>query len=217
MITPYLSHLVAATGVQLFSVEYRLAPAHQHPVPVEDGYAALRWVSHNASKFNIDAARIAVMGDSAGGGLAAGVALLARDRSLQPPLAKQILIYPMLDDRSERDLSSVSQYVIWHNDDNKTAWKALLGDKYGMDEVPPYAAPSRVEDIHGLPPTYMDVGSLDLFLEADLVYLTRLAAANIDTELHVYPGLPHAFEALVPGVSVSLRAFENRKRAILEL
>jgi acetyl esterase/lipase len=125
IITPYLSYLVAATGVQLFSVDYRLAPAHQHPVPVEDGYTALTWVSQNASKFTIDPSRIAVMGDSAGGGLAAGVALLARDRSLQPPLAKQILIYPMLDDRSERDLDSVSQYVIWHNDDNKTAWNAL--------------------------------------------------------------------------------------------
>jgi len=83
--------------------------------------------------------------------------------------------------------------------------------------VPAYAAPGQVEDVHSLPPTYMDVGSLDLFLEADLVYLTRLAAANIDTELHVYPGLPHAFKALVPGVPASLRAFENRKRAILEL
>jgi acetyl esterase/lipase len=217
MITPYLSYLVAATSVQLFSVEYRLAPAHQHPVPVEDGYAALTWVSQNASKFNIDPSRIAVMGDSAGGGLAAGVALLARDRGLQPPLAKQILIYPMLDDRSDRDLSSVSQYVIWHSDDNKTAWKALLGDKYGTNQVSVYAAPGRVEDVHGLPSTYMDVGSLDLFLEADLVYLTRLAAANIDTELHVYPGLPHAFDAFTPGVSASLRAFENRKRAILEL
>jgi acetyl esterase/lipase len=216
MINPYLSCLVAATGVQLFSVNYRLAPAHQHPVPVEDGYTALTWVSQNVSKFNIDPSRIAVMGDSARGGLAAGVSLLARDRSLQPPLAKQILIYPMLDDRSERDLDSVSQYVIWHNDDNKMAWNALLGDKYGTNEVPAYAAPGRVKDVHGLPPTYMDVGSLDLFLEEDLVYLTRLAAANIDTELHMYPGLPHAFEALVPGVSASLRAFENRKRAILE-
>lgn len=217
MITPYLSYLVAATGVQLFSVDYRLAPAHQHPVPVEDCYTALTWVSKNASTFNIDPTRIAVMGDSAGGGLAAGVALLARDRSLQPPLAKQFLIYPMIDDRSERDLSSISRYTIWHNDDNKTAWKALLGDKYGTNEVSVYAAPSRVENVHGLPPTYMDVGSLDLFLEADLLYLSRLGAANIDTELHVYPGLPHAFEALVPGASASLRAFENRKRAILDL
>lgn len=217
MITGYLSQLVAATGVQLFSVEYRLAPKHQHPVPVEDNYAALTWVSQNASRFNINPSRIAVMGDSAGGGLAAGVALLARDRGLQPPLAKQILIYPMLDDRSDRDLSSVSKYAIWHGDDNRTAWKALLGDKYGTNEVPAYAAPARVEDVHGLPSTYMDVGSLDLFLEEDLVYLTRLAAANIDTELHVYSGLPHVFEVFAPGVSASLRAFENRKRAILDL
>ncbi|KAJ4982661.1 Carboxylesterase NlhH 1 [Stagonosporopsis vannaccii] len=217
MITPYLSFLVAATGVQLFSVDYRLVPAHQHPTPAEDGYAALEWVSQNATTFNIDPARIAVMGDSAGGGLAACVALLARDRNLQPPLAKQILIYPMLDDRSERDLSSVSQYVICHNDDNKTAWKALLGDKYGTDQVSPYAAPSRVDNVQGLPSTYMDIGSLDLFLEAGLHYVSRLAAANINTELHVYPGIPHAWEAMVPGVPVSFRAFENRKRAILEL
>jgi acetyl esterase/lipase len=123
----------------------------------------------------------------------------------------------MLDDRSERDLSSVSQYVIWHNDDNKTAWRALLGDKYGTDEVSPYAAPSWVDDVQGLPSTYMDIGSLDLFLEAGLLYVGRLAAANINTEMHVYLGIPHAWEAMVPGVPVSLRAFENRKRAILEL
>lgn len=217
MVTPTLSHLVAATGVQLFSVDYRLAPVHQHPVPVEDGYAALTWVLQNANKFNIDPSRIAVMGESSGGGLAAGTALLARDRGLTPPLAKQILVYPMLDDRYDRDLSSISQYVIWDSDDNKTGWKALLGEKFGTNEVPVYAAPGRVENVHGLPSTYMDLGSLDLFLEADLIYLTRLAAADIETELHVYPGLPHAFEALGPGVSATLRAFENRKRAILSL
>jgi acetyl esterase/lipase len=212
-----LSHLVAATGVQSFSVEYRLTPAHQHPVQVEDGYAALTWVQQNAQKFNIEPSRIAVMGESAGGGLAAGLALLARDRGLTPPLAKQILVYPMLYDRYDRDLSSISKYVIWNSDDNKTGWKALLGEKYGSNEVPVYAAPGRVESVRGLPSTYMDIGSLDLFLEADLIYLNRLAAAEIETELHVYPGLPHVFELLGPAVSATIRAFENRKRAIQSL
>ncbi|KAJ4991815.1 hypothetical protein SVAN01_02665 [Stagonosporopsis vannaccii] len=217
MVSSSLSHLVAATGVQLFSVDYRLTPVHQHPIPVEDGYAALQWVLQNAEKFNIDTSRIAVMGESSGGGLAAGLALLARDRGLSPPLAKQILVYPMIDDRYDRDLSSISQYVIWDSNDNKTGWKALLGETYGTNEVPIYAAPGRVKDVRGLPSTYMDVGSLDLFLEADLTFLTRLAAADIETELHVYPGLPHAFEALGPGVSATARAFENRKLAILSL
>ncbi|KAH6629740.1 Alpha/Beta hydrolase protein [Boeremia exigua] len=178
MITPSLSHLVAATAVQIFSVDYRLTPAHQHPVPVEDGFAALLWLLENATKFNIDPARIALMGESSGGGLAASLALLARDRNLSPPLAKQILVYPMIDDRFDRDLSSISQYVIWDSDDNKTGWKALLGEKFGTEAVSVYAAPGRAEDVRGLPSTYMDIGSLDFFLEADLTYLTRLAAAE---------------------------------------
>lgn len=210
-----ISHLVAATGVQVFSVEYRLAPAHQNPIPVEDCYAALKWVLENAKEFDIDVSRVAVMGESAGGGLAAGTALLARDRQLMPPLAKQILIYPMLDDRSAKDLSDVSQYVLWDNDDNKTGWKALLGDRFGTDEISIYAAPGRAQGVQGLPSTYMDIGALDVFVEADLTYMTKLAAANVDIEMHVYPGVPHIFEVLAPSVSTTLKAFENRKRAIL--
>lgn len=207
--------LVTGSGVQVFAIDYRVAPEAPFPVPIEDCYTGLQWLHEHVKDFNIDPARIAVMGDSAGGGLAAGVAVLARDRALSPPLAKQILIYPMLDDHNTEPLPSIEPFATWNNSDNITGWSAYVGNKAGKDGVSPYAAPARVETTKGLPPTYIDVGELDIFRDENVTYASRLLAADISTELHVYPGVPHAFEAVAPGISVSMRAVQNRIRAIL--
>ncbi len=204
-------------SVPVFSVEYRLAPEYKDTTLVDDCYAALVWLSSNAVRFNIDPARIAVMGESAGGGIAAGVALMARDKNLQPPLAKQILIYPMLDDRNLVANEALEPLAFWKNDDNITGWTALLGDKAGKpdsDEVSIYAAPARAKSLAGLPPTYIDVGGLDIFRDEDLAYAARLAAENISTEFHLYPDVPHAFDLIAPEASVTKRASANRFAAM---
>ncbi|KAF9883580.1 hypothetical protein FE257_003179 [Aspergillus nanangensis] len=212
-----LSLQVQQTGVQVFSVDYRLAPEKPHPTPVEDCYAGLTWVHQHAEELAVDRSRMATMGESAGGGLAAGVALMARDRGLSPPLAKQILIYPMLDDRNTVPIPSLEPLALWRNDDNITGWTALLGKDIGTDNASPYAAPARATSVDGLPPTYLDVGELDIFRDEDIAYVGRIAAANISVELHVYPSLPHAFEVYAPNTKATQRAVADRHRAISTL
>jgi acetyl esterase/lipase len=207
---------VADTGVPLFAPEYRLAPEYPDPAPVEDCYAALVWLAGKAAEFGIDPGRIAVAGDSAGGGLAAGVALLARDRS-GPKLAKQILIYPMLDDRTTTPDEQIAPFAVWTYDDNVTGWGALLGDKAGGDDVSIYAAPARAESLADLPPTFIDVGDLDVFRDEDIVYARRLSAAGVPVEFHLYPGCPHGFEGFARNSGVAQRAIAQRLRAVSTL
>ncbi len=204
---------VAASGVPMLMVDYRVAPEHPDPIPVEDCYAALCWLAENAAGLGVDPARLAVAGDSAGGGLAAGVSLLARDRG-GPALALQLLIYPMLDDRTTIPHAQLPpELLTWNYNDNITGWRALLGDGAG-DEVSVYAAPARAQELTGLPPTYLDVGDLDIFRDEDIAYAARLSAAGVPTELHVYPGCPHAFEALAPTAGVSQRVIADRVRRL---
>ncbi|KIM93626.1 hypothetical protein OIDMADRAFT_46068 [Oidiodendron maius Zn] len=210
-----LKQYVSRTGVQIFSVEYRLAPENAHPTPGEDCYAAFVWLQEHAKEFKIDPSRIGILGESGGGGIAAGVAVMARDRNLSPKLAKQILVYPMLDDRNTKPLELVEPFTVWKIVDNITGWSALLGDMAGKDGVSPYAAPARVENTEGLPPTYIDVGELDIFRDEDIKYAGRIAAANISTEFHLYPGLPHCFDLLAPDIPAAKQAFENRAKAML--
>jgi acetyl esterase/lipase len=207
---------VAASGVPMLVVDYRIAPEHPHPVPVEDCYAALRWLADNAAALGVDPARIGVMGDSAGGGLAAGVSLLARDRS-GPPIAQQLLVYPMLDDRTHTPDPQLVPFLTWTYDDNVTGWAALLGDSAGTDAASPYAAPARASDLTGLPATYIDIGDLDIFRAEDITYARRLSDAGVPTELHLHPGCPHAFEALARGADVSQRAIGDRVRRLRTL
>ena len=189
-----LAPIVAATGCPVVSVSYRLAPETAHPGPVEDCYAALTWLHGNAAVLNVDPARIGIMGESAGGGLAAALSLLARDRG-EYPIAFQQLIYPMIDDRTcTRDGHGCTGEFIWTPHNNRFGWSSLLGHEPGGDGVSPYAAAARAEDLSGLPPTYISVGALDLFLEEDLEFARRLLAAGVPTELHVYPGAFHGFE-----------------------
>jgi acetyl esterase/lipase len=216
MYDPLIRSFVAECGVPALAVEYRLAPEHPHPVPVEDCFAALVWLADHAAELGIDAARIAVMGDSAGGGLAAGVALLARDRG-GPALARQILIYPMLDDRNTVPDESLVPFLTWTYDDNVTGWGALLGGDAGGDEVPVSAAPARAQDVSGLPPTYVDVGDLDIFCNEDVEYARRIAATGTPVELHVHPGVPHGFETFAPGTDVARRTRADRMRVLRSL
>jgi acetyl esterase/lipase len=207
---------VTASGVPMLVVDYRVAPEHPHPTPVEDCYGALVWLTEHAADLGVDPARLAVMGDSAGGGLAAGVCLMARDRG-GPAVSQQVLIYPMLDDRPSTPDPQVQPFLTWTYDDNVTGWGALLGENAGGDRVSPYAAPARADDLTGLPDTYIDVGDLDVFRNEDIVYARRLADAGVPTELHVYPGCPHAFEALAREAAVSRRAISDRVRRLRAL
>jgi acetyl esterase/lipase len=152
---PMLRFLASESEVAVLAPDYRLAPEHPHPTPVEDCYAALRWAAQSAAELGVDPARIAVAGDSAGGGLAAAVALIARDRG-GPMLARQVLIYPMLDDRNTVAPELIPEPLIWSYDDNLTGWSALLGDRAGSDDVSPYAAPARATILAGLPHAVAD-------------------------------------------------------------
>ncbi|MGV9848290.1 alpha/beta hydrolase [Streptomyces sp. NPDC003442] len=201
------------SGVALLSVGYRLAPEHPHPVPVEDCYAALRWAVANAAGLGIDPARIAIMGDSAGGGLAAAVALLSRDRR-GPALAAQILIYPMLDDRTVVAQPDLADTATWSAADNLTGWRCLLGDAAGGPDTPAYAAPARADNLGALPPAYIETGQLDLFRDENIAYAQRLGRAGVPVELIQYPAVPHAFDTFDPAAAVSRRAVGNRVRAL---
>lgn len=168
----------------------------------------------HAKELGVDPTRIGVAGLSAGGGLAAGVALLARDRGLHPPIAKQILLCPMLDDRNTRTDEALLPLVTWSWDDNWTGWNALLAGVQGSSSVFQYAAPSRAESLQNLPPAYIDVGSLDIFLEENKVYADRLKEAGVNVEYHMYNGVPHGFEFRAEGTEVLSRTLSNRHKAI---
>ena len=204
----------ASFGVQIFAPDYRVAPENPHPAPTEDVYATLTWLQAHAKEVNIDPARIGVYGFSAGGGIAAGVSLMARDRGLSPKIAKQVLVYPMLDDRNLVVKEDIEPLAIWRCGDNVTGWSALLGkDKAGGADTSEYAAPARAKSLRGLPSTYIDVGEVDIFRDEDVEFARRLSADGVGIELHVYAGCPHAFEALGRMTAVAQRAMANRKAA----
>ena len=214
---PAVARQALAARLPFFAVDYRKAPEHPAPCGAEDVFAALRHLSAHAADFNVDPARIAVLGDSGGGGLAAACALLARDRRLSPPLAKQVLVYPMLDDRTAvPDDAPLRPFLTWQATDNVLAWDALLGaDRAGRPEaeVPEYAVPARAATLRGLPPTYIDVGGLDLFRDENVAYAARLMREDVEVELHVWPGVPHGFEG-APGATWTVRATASRIRAL---
>jgi acetyl esterase/lipase len=211
-----VSRYVARTGVSMLSLQYRLAPEHPHPVPVEDAYAGLAWLAAHAAEFGIDPGRIAVMGDSAGGGLAAGAAILSRDRN-GPAIARQLLIYPMLDDRTMTPDPHVAPLAGWSYDDNATGWNALLGTGHELRETDPSAAPGRLEDAAGLPPAYIEVGQLDIFRDEDIRYALTLSRGGVPVELHLHPGVPHEYDAIAPDADVSRRAQADRDRVLRSL
>lgn len=196
---------VTGSDCIVVSVDYRLAPEHPFPAGVEDCYAALLWLSDNSEGLGIDTSRLAVAGASAGGGLAAAVALIARDRQ-GPPLIFQMPLYPMIDDRNITPSSyEITDKRLWNRDANIKGWKMYL-DGQEMNEVSPYAAPSRATDLSGLPPTFTCVGVLDVFRDEIIDYVARLCQAGVPTEFHMYPGCFHGFETMAPNAGVSIRA-----------
>jgi len=211
-----VSRYVSASGTPILSVDYRLAPEHPYPVPVEDAYAALAWAREHAADLGVDPARIGVFGDSAGGGLAAAVSILARDRK-GPPIAKQILVMPMLDDRTLTPDPQLAPFVVWSWDDNRTGWQALLGNAVGGPDTPAYAAPARVADPAGLPPAYIEVGQLDIFRDEDLTYALRLGQASVPVEFHLHPGVPHEFDFIAFTSAAARRVIADRVRALASL
>ncbi|KAK4692710.1 acetyl esterase, partial [Lecanoromycetidae sp. Uapishka_2] len=196
----------------LISVEYRLAPECPGLAPLEDCYAALLWVHEHAEELAIDPSNLMVGGSSAGGGLAAGVALYARDHN-GPNLCAQLLVSPMLDDR----LQTVSsrQYVDeppWSRGSNETGWNALLGEGSARGEVSIYAAPGRATDLSRLPPAFIEVGSAEVLRDDCVGYATKLWAAGVQVELHVWPGAFHRFQAYAPTAKLSIVADETRRK-----
>jgi acetyl esterase/lipase len=208
----WVAAYAADSGVPLLAVDYRRAPEHPYPAPVEDAYAGLAWLAAHAAELGVDPARIAVMGDSGGGGLAAAATLLARDRGL--PVARQILIYPMLDDRTTIPDPALAPWAGWSYDDNYTGWHALLGELIGHPDVPASAAPARAADLSGLPSTYIEVGELDIFRNEAIEYARRIAAGGTSVELHVHPSCPHGFDRISPQADVVRRARADRLRVL---
>lgn len=210
---PGLAHIAGTLGAVVVSVEYRLAPEHPFPAPVEDCYAGLRWVSEHTDQLGIDPQCIAVGGQSAGGGLAAAVALLARDRG-GPELCFQLLDIPELDDRVSTE--SVQAYVdtpLWNYSNAVLSWQAYLGRDHS-GPASPYAAPARAQDLSGLPPAHVVTCEFDPLRDEGLEYASRLIRAGVPTELHHYPGTFHGSSGVGIGTSISDRMMADRVNAL---
>jgi acetyl esterase/lipase len=210
-----LQELARDHGIFGVSVDYRLAPETAYPGSLEDNYAVLKWLHGHAAELDVDPDRIAIGGASAGGGHAAALAIAARDRR-EVPLRFQVLIYPMVDDRtaSTRPARPGVGHFIWTPADNRVGWRALLGHAPGVGEPPPTAAPARLKDFRGLPPAFVGVGDIDLFCDEDIEYARRLVAAGVPTELVVVPGAFHAFDSIAPQ-SAAARMFRGEWERLL--
>jgi acetyl esterase/lipase/NAD(P)-dependent dehydrogenase (short-subunit alcohol dehydrogenase family) len=210
-----LTTWAAAAGIAVVSVEYRLAPESPYPGPFDDCWAGLIGLAGQARELGIDPARIGVGGGSAGGGLAAAVALAARDRG-GPPLAFQLLLYPMIDDRGTTE-SSRMRVPLWPRAANQLGWGAYLGPAAASPGVPAYAAPARAADLHGLPPAYLCVGTADLFRDENVEYARRLMRDGVEVELHVHRGVPHGFHVLAPASKAARRSLADAGRFLREV
>jgi acetyl esterase/lipase len=210
-----LQELATTLDCVIVTVDYRLAPETPFPGSLEDNYAALRWLHANAGELGVDRQRIAVMGESAGGGHAAMLAIAARDRG-EVPLAFQCLIYPMLDDRtgSSRPVAAPIGSYIWTAGSNRFGWESLLGRKPGGSSAPPGAVPAREAKLAGLAPAFIGVGAIDLFVDEDIEYARRLIAAGVATELNVVPGAFHAFDVIARDASISKQFTAAKNEAL---
>jgi len=203
---PRLQELARDLNITIASVDYDLAPEALYSRSIEQTYAGLAWTHDHATDIGVDRQRIAVLGGSAGGGHAAILAIMARDRG-QVPLCGQCLIYPMLDDRTgtTRHPHAPIGQLIWTEEDNRLGWSSFLGQTPGSASVPPMAVPARCPDPKGLPPTFIGVGSVDLFVDEDIEYGQRLIDAGVPTQLLVVPGAYHGFDEIVPQAQISTR------------
>jgi acetyl esterase/lipase len=193
-----LARTAAELDIVIVSPDYRLAPENPYPAPMDDCHSAWSWIKHNLSQRGIDGNRIAIGGESAGGGLAAGLVLRIHDEGGPQPVA-QWLFCPMLDDRTavDRSLDDLDHYV-WNNKMNLVGWRSYLGKDFGTDQVSAYAAPARSEDLKGLPKAWIGVGDVELFFEENKAYASKLTSAEVPCQLDIVSGAPHAFEGLAP-------------------
>lgn len=202
--------LCETLGAVVVSVDYRLAPEHPAPAAIEDCYAAIQWMGSHADELGYDPARLAVYGGSAGGGLAIATALKVRDQG-GPSIGFLMPIYPMIDDTNTTPSSQeITEVGIWDRDGNIESWAWYLGGK----PADQYSAPARATDLTGLPPTFIDVGEMDLFRDEDITFAQRLLQAGVPTELHVYPGAYHASEIFAPDAALSQRIWATRIAAL---
>jgi len=200
---------IEQAGVIVVSVDYRLAPENPYPAGVEDCYAGLAWTAAHAADLGISPDRLLIAGASAGGGLSAAVALMARDRG-GPAVAGQVLMCPMLDDRNQTPSSHDAGEATWDRASNLTGWRALLGDAQGGPGVSPYAAPSRAADLSGLPPAFLDVGSAEIYRDETIDYAARIWRAGGVAELHVWPGGYHGYDLMAPDAAISIASRQSR-------
>ncbi len=201
-------------GLTVVSVDYRLAPEHPFPAALDDAHAAWTWLQDAAEGLGVDRARVAIGGGSAGGGLAACLAQRLRDEGGRQPAA-QLLVYPMLDDRTAaRRALDDAGHLVWHNRSNRAGWSAYLRRVAGRTELPPYAAAAREVDLRGVPPAWIGVGDLDLFLQESRAYAQRLQASGVAAVLHEVEGAPHGFDVLAPQTPLA-RAFVGSQAAFL--
>ena len=202
------AYWASSTGCTVVSVDYRLAPENPYPAAIDDCITGLMWTRDHLA--DLDATTLGVAGDSAGGGLAAATALRNRD-DVHIDLACQVLIYPMLDDRTiHPDERFSSRLIPWTYEDNAIGWNSYLQGRAGASDISLYAAPARAESLKGLPPTYMDTGSMDIFLDEDVTYARRLIADGVPVEAHVWNGALHGFDYFAPRTSLAHVAWEKR-------
>ncbi|WP_242122780.1 alpha/beta hydrolase [Sphingobium sp. Sx8-8] len=211
----FLQQTAAALDCVIVSVEYRLAPETTYEGSIEDNYAALKWLHANAASLGADPRRIAVMGESAGGGHAALLAITARDRG-EVPLVFQALVYPMLDDRtgSTKRVEPPTGTILWTEESNRFGWESFLGQAPGTGTVPVRAVPARQADLKGLPPAFIGVGSIDLFVDEDIDYARRLIDSGTPAELLVIPGAYHGFDLVGAQTAVGKRFTEAKLAAL---
>ncbi|GLY19650.1 alpha/beta hydrolase [Kineosporia rhizophila] len=199
------------------TVEYRLAPENPAPAALEDSYAALVWTAKHAAELGIDPERLITIGGSAGGGLTAGITMMARDRGF-PALAGQVLMYAMLDERNDSvSARQIDGIGIWDRTSNDTGWNFYLGDRRGGEEITAYESALRATDFTGLPATYVEAGSAEVFRDEDVAYASAVWAAGGEAELHIWPGGYHLFELLAPEAALSVAARETRAAWIARL
>ncbi len=212
----YCAGLAHRLKILVASVEYRLSPDFPYPVPLEDCYTGLRWLHGSAAELGVDGSRIAIGGASGGGALCAGLGLLARDRA-EVPVCYQFLVFPMIDDRNETPMShQILDSRLWNRTANLIGWNSYLEGRAGAPDIPIYASASRatVEQLAGLPPTYINVGDLDLFVDEDVEYGRRLRLAGVPVELHVYPGAFHGSNNSVSRSELSRRWKADERAAL---
>ncbi|WP_336515550.1 alpha/beta hydrolase [Pollutibacter soli] len=209
---PAMHDIVQSVNCVVISVNYRLAPEHPYPVPLNDCFEGLKYIANNAEKFSIDPKRIAVGGSSAGGLLATSCAMMARNMG-KPNIVHQSLAYPMLDNRNETDSSKqILNIGVWDRDMNIFAWQAYLRDVTG--DIPDLAVPALAKDLSGLAPAFLAVGTMDVMRDETIEYAQKLVAAGVRTELHLYPGMVHVFDSLVPHSEASIDFISARIDAL---